>query len=333
MENKQIDLEPTNQTYTQKKSIFKQPKYKALVYGLAFILTAVLSGSFTSYIYTKNISLPSEQQMLTELNQNKKDFKKLEKEYKNLVSKMAEAQHALEALVEKDEEIYRSVYGLESLPSEVRLAGFGGSDRYSDLRKLPNGKFVAEVAQNMDVLLKKLEFQAKSMADIKAVADGKEKEYASIPAIQPIADKSMSRVASGFGVRFHPILKIHKMHNGLDFAAPVGTPIYATADGVVSMAGSGNGYGNMVKLNHGNGYETLYAHMSKIKVRNGQRIKRGDVIGNVGNTGMSTGAHLHYEIHHHGKVINPIDFFYKDLSPDEFVKMYEETQKTVVSLD
>lgn len=332
MENKHFKLEPTPKTYTLKNSI-ANPKYRKFYFAAAFLFTAILSGSLTSYFYTKNISIPSDQQMLTELNQNKKNLKTIQKEYQELVTKMEEAQDALAVLVEKDEIIYRSVYGLESLPEEVRLAGFGGSDRYADLRKLPNGEYIAETAKNMDVLLKKIEFQAKSMADINAVANGKEKEYASIPAIQPIAEKSMSRVASGFGSRFHPILKIQKMHNGLDFAAPTGTPIYATADGVVKMAGRENGYGNMVKLNHGNGYETLYAHMSKIKVRNGQKVKRGDVIGNVGSTGMSTGAHLHYEIHHNGEVINPINFFYKDLSPDEFVKLYDEAQKTVISLD
>ncbi len=332
MENNSFKLEATQETYTLENSKSKKPQ-KKLIYLAAFLLTAVISGSLTSYIYTKNITIPSEQQMLTELNQNKNDLKKVQKEYQNLVLKMSEAQTALAKLEEKDADIYRNVYGLEEIPEEVRQVGFGGNDRYEDLKKLPNGKFVAETARNMDILLKKIEFQSKSFADIKAASLGKEKEFASIPAIQPIAEKNMTRMASGFGSRFHPILKIHKMHKGIDFAAPTGTPIYATADGIVKSAGSSNGYGNMVMINHGNGYETLYGHMSKIKVRNGQRVKRGDIIGNVGSTGMSTGAHLHYEIHENGNVINPLNYFYKDISPDEFVKLYEESQKMSVSLD
>ena len=332
MENNTFKLEPTSKTSTIVHSILKKTN-KKIIFTAVFLLTAILSGCLTAYLLVGKDSVSSEETLLVKLKQSKKDLKSLQSEYRKLSAKMSEVEKLLVAIEEKDADIYRNVYGMEEIPDEVRMAGFGGTDRYSDLLSLPNGKYVAETAKNMDMLVKRLEFQSKSLAEIKAAATGKEKEYASIPAIQPIAKKDMSRVASGFGQRFHPILKINKMHKGLDFAAPTGTPIYATADGRVESAGSANGYGNMVKINHGNGFETLYGHMSKIKVRSGQRVKRGDIIGNVGNTGMSTGSHLHYEIHKNGEVINPLTYFYKDISPDEFVKLYEESQKMSVSLD
>ena len=332
MENNTFKLEPTLKTSTIVHSILKKTN-RNIILAVFFLLVAMLSGSFTAYLIVEKDSASTEETLLVKLKQNKKDLKLLQSEYNKLSAKMKEAGKILATIEEKDAKIYRNVYGLEEIPEEVRMAGFGGTDRYSYLLSLPNGEYVAETAKSMDVLVKRLEFQAKSLAEIKAASNGKEKEFASIPAIQPIANKHMSRVASGFGMRFHPILKIKKMHKGLDFAAPTGTPIYATADGRVEKTGSENGYGNMVKINHGNGYETLYGHMSKIKVKPGQRVKRGEIIGNVGNTGMSTGSHLHYEIHKNGEVINPLTYFYKDISPDEFVKLYEESQKMSVSLD
>ena len=162
---------------------------------------------------------------------------------------------------------------------------------------------------------------------------GKDKDFTSLPVIKPVADKYLNRVASGFGTRFHPILKVNKVHNGLDFAASVGTPIYATGDGKVKMAGFNSGYGNVVVIKHGNGYETLYAHMSRIKTSNGKRVKRGDVIGYVGSTGLSTGPHLHYEIHKEGKPVNPVMYFYDDVDPDAFIKIYQNANKSTLSLD
>ena len=230
----------------------------------------------------------------------------------------------LEDIENRDDNIYRTIFEAEPIPSEVRKAGIGGADRYENLKGYNNSQAIIETAKKIDKLSRELYVQSTSFDEVYRLAKNKEKMLASIPAIQPISNKSLKRIASGFGYRIHPIYKTWRMHTGIDFTAPIGTPIYATGDGVVErLKNKMTGYGKVVIINHGFGYESLYAHMSKIIVKPGEKVKRGQVIGYVGNTGRSTGPHVHYEIRKNGKPINPVHFFYQDLTPEEYEKVIE----------
>ena len=257
----------------------------------------------------------------------KRENKELLMQYELLQKDMEKIDVVLSDIQQRDDDIYRIIFESEPIPSTVRKAGFGGSNKYSELGTLSDAKLVIETSKKMDILSKQAYIQSKSYDEVLRLALDKEKMLASIPAIQPIANKDLTRTASGMGYRPHPIYKVIKMHYGMDFTAPTGTPIYATGDGVVTEVG-GNakslvGFGLEIKIDHGYGYETLYAHLSKFNVKRGQNVKRGDIIGYVGNTGGSTAPHLHYEVHKDGKEVNPTFFYSMDLSPEEYERMIE----------
>jgi murein DD-endopeptidase MepM/ murein hydrolase activator NlpD len=237
-----------------------------------------------------------------------------------------ELQQILTGIEVRDDNIYRVVLGAEPIDKSVRNAGIGGSDRYADIREknLDNGELVIEIAEKIDLLKRKLYIETKSQDEVSKLAENKQKLFAAIPAIQPISNKQLLALASGFGMRTHPIYKVKKMHAGIDFAAAIGTPIYATADGkVVEVDVKFSGYGKMVVIDHGFGYRTRYAHMHDFAVRSGQNIKRGDLVGYVGNTGLSTAPHLHYEVLINGQHVDPVHYFYNDLSAEEYEKVLE----------
>jgi murein DD-endopeptidase MepM/ murein hydrolase activator NlpD len=239
-----------------------------------------------------------------------------------LIAYSYQSEVVLNELEQHDDNIYRVIFEAEPIPESVREAGYGGVNKYLDLEGLENSELVIETSTMVDKLTKQLYIQSKSFDEIFALAKNKNQMLASIPAIQPLSNKDLGRIASGFGYRIHPIYKTSIMHTGQDFTAPVGTEIYATGNGVVEKVEYyGRGYGNNVIIRHGYGYETLYGHMSKINVRQGQKINRGDIIGFVGNTGTSTGPHLHYEVIKNGNKLNPVNFFYNDLTPEEYEKM------------
>ncbi|HPX04872.1 MAG TPA: M23 family metallopeptidase [Tenuifilaceae bacterium] len=240
----------------------------------------------------------------------------------------------MEDLQKRDDNIYRVIFEAEPIPSTVREAGIGGVDRFSELEGLSNGDIVIETAKKLDLIAKKAYIQSKSLDELENLAKRKEDMLRSIPAIQPISNNDLKRIASSFGMRIHPFYKVPKMHTGMDFTAPTGTDIYATGDGVVQKVDySQRGYGNHVVIDHGFGYATLYAHMHSISVRPGQKVKRGSVIGQVGNTGMSVAPHLHYEVHKAGKQINPINYFFNDLTPEEYEKVIELSSLPTQSFD
>jgi murein DD-endopeptidase MepM/ murein hydrolase activator NlpD len=208
----------------------------------------------------------------------------------------------------------------------MRNAGVGGSDRYKEIKEkgLKQEDLVVSLSQKVDALKRQMYVQSVSYDEVTDMAHKKEEYWASVPAIQPILNESLNMLASGYGMRIHPILKVRKMHKGVDFAAPKGTPIYATGDGIVlSVKTVFGGYGKHIEIDHGFGFVTRYAHMNEFKVRRGQKIKRGDLIGTVGNTGSSTAPHVHYEILKDGKFVNPVNYFFKDLTPEEFDKILE----------
>ncbi len=240
----------------------------------------------------------------------------------------------LRELQDRDASIYRSVFEADPISANVRQGGFGGVEKYRELEGYDNSEMIISLNKKVDQLNKQLYVQSKSYDELSKLASRKTDFLAAIPAIQPISNKDLRHMASGFGYRIHPIYKTHKMHEGIDFTAPTGTPIYATGNGKVIDPDKGmSGYGNFVVIDHGFGYRTLYGHMSRVKVRAGQKIKRGELIGYVGNTGLSSGPHLHYEVIKGERKINPINYFFNDLTEQEYSAMRELAERPAQSFD
>ena len=279
-------------------------------------------------LYTIVIDSPKEKKL-------KRENLALQIQYNLVNERMDNMAVVLEDMQNRDDNIYRVIFESDPIPSSVRNAGFGGANRYKELEGYQSSELLIETQKKLDILSKMAAVQSKSFDDVKNLALDKEKMLACIPGIQPVANKDLKRMASGYGRRIHPIYKVRKMHWGMDFSAKTGTPIFATGDGKISndRKVGGSGYGKYVVIDHGYGYQTLYAHMSKVAVRKGQKVKRGDVIGYVGNTGRSAGPHLHYEVVKDGKKVNPINFYYSDLSPEEFEQMIEISKSINQSFD
>ena len=220
------------------------------------------------------------------------------------------------------------------IPAEVRTAGFGGANRYKNLEGFDNSELLMDTRKKLDQVAKRAYVQTKSFDDVVEMARNKEEMLAAIPAIQPVANKDLKRMASGYGYRIHPIYKVRKMHWGTDFSAPTGTAIYATGDGkVTTYKRSRSGFGRHIVIDHGFGYQTLYAHMSKVEVNRGQRVKRGDIIGYIGSTGSSTAPHLHYEVIKDGRKVNPVNYFFNDLTPMQYEEMLNISSHSNQSFD
>jgi len=256
----------------------------------------------------------------------KNQVKELEFYYANLNNDVNQLREILDNIEHRDDNIYRVVLGAEPIDKSVRDASIGGADRYADIKEknVLQEEIILTLHEKIDLLRRKLYIESKSQDEVVEKAEKKEKLFAAIPAIQPVANKQLIALASGFGFRVHPIYKVKKLHTGIDFAASIGTPIYATADGkIIEVSVKFSGYGKMVEIDHGFGYHTRYAHMHDFAVRQGQTVKRGDLIGYVGNTGLSTAPHLHYEVLLNGSHINPVHYFFNDLSAAEYEKIVE----------
>jgi murein DD-endopeptidase MepM/ murein hydrolase activator NlpD len=247
-------------------------------------------------------------------------------QYDYLNQKMAEAETSLLEIQKHDDEIYRKIFQARPVPESVRKAGFGGTDRYNKYNGYNFSPTLVSTAKRLDILTKQLVVQSKSFDEVIDLVKNKEKMMACIPSIQPIAAKDLTRFGSPFGLRMHPILHYMKMHTGVDLTSPTGTKVYCPGDGVVLRADVAQGYGNCVRINHGYGYQTVYGHLSKMLVKPGQKVKRGDVIALVGSTGLSTSPHLHYEVRINGQWVNPVNFYYNDLSDAEYQRMINESQ-------
>lgn len=256
----------------------------------------------------------------------KNEVREMEFYYESLTKDVQTLSNILENVEYRDDNIYRVVLGAEPIEKSVRHAGVGGVERYKDIKQkdFSHENMVVALHEKVDRLRRKLYIESKSQDEVVVLAEKKEKQSASIPAIQPISNKQLVAIASGYGWRTHPIYKVKKLHQGIDFAASIGTPIYATADGTVAEASvKFSGYGKSVEIDHGFGYRTRYAHMHGFVVRSGQHVKRGDLIGYVGNTGLSTAPHLHYEVMLKGSQVDPVHYFYNDLTPGEYEKVLE----------
>ncbi len=265
----------------------------------------------------------------------RREIETLQLQYNLLDKKMDQAQLVLNDLQDRDDNIYRVIFEAEPIPNTIRQAGFGGSDRYSVFDNFDNAELLKSATERLDRITKQLYVQSKSFDEVVKLAKNKEKLLASIPAIMPINQKDLlHQVTSGFGWRTHPIYKTPEFHPGMDFTAEQGTPIYATGDGVIEVADNlAQGYGNHVVIKHEFEYQTLYGHMSKIACRVGQKVKRGQLIGYVGSTGLSTAPHVHYEVLKKGERVNPINFYYNDLSPEQYQVMLDLSTKSSQSFD
>lgn len=264
----------------------------------------------------------------------KRENEQLLLQYEIMNKEMGNVEKVLSNLEETDDNLYRTIFEAEPVPSSYRQGGIGGVNRYEELDGYNNSEVIIETAKRLDKIRKKVYIQSKSFDDLIALAKKKEAMLHAIPAIQPISNKDLKRTASGYGVRIHPIYKIPKFHNGMDFTAPTGTDIYATGDGAVTIAKSLIGsFGNHIIIDHGFGYQTVYAHMDGFNVKQGQKVKRGDIIGYVGNTGLSTAPHLHYEILINGRNVNPALYYFNDLTPEEYDRMIEISSRSGQTLD
>lgn len=306
-------------TETCKYERVRTRKSDIVLNAMGFLSLTVMMAIGLLILYDNYFESPKELILRNEVKELEFYYDKLNKDVESLSQILNSIEH-------RDDNIYRVVLGAEPIEKSVRDAGIGGADRYADIRKKNIGhtKLVIALNEKVDKLRRKLYIESKSQDEVVHLAEQKEKLYASIPAIQPISNKNLIALSSGFGMRIHPIYKVKKMHTGIDFAASIGTPVYATADGTVSKVDVRfSGYGKMVEIDHGFGYRTRYAHMHDFAVRTGQHVKRGDLIGYVGNTGLSTAPHLHYEVFINDQRVDPVHYFFNDLTAAEYEKILE----------
>ena len=304
-------------------------KRKRFGYIVLFLVSSALFGFliFLLLINTSYFETPKDKIQAREI-------EALALNYKVLNKKLDLMDDVLEAIENRDNNIYRIYFNTSPISEEERKAGFGGVNRYKDLQGFNNSELMENTTKRVDILTKELVIQSKSLDEIVALAKQKEKLLAAIPAIQPVKNEDLKHMASGYGYRSDPFTKIRKFHYGMDFTAKTGTPIYATGDGVVYKADASlSGYGNHVEINHGYGYKTLYAHLSKYNCRPGQRVKRGDIIGYVGSTGRSQAPHLHYEVFKGSERVNPLNFYYGSISAKEYIEISKLANQENQSLD
>lgn len=304
----------------------KSRKYRNI---LLFVLGAAIFGflGLTFLLNTNLLNTPRELSLQREVKNYELQFELLDK-------KMEQIEQVLANIEDRDNNIYRLYFEANPIPEEQRRAGFGGVNRYKSLEGFNNSEMVIATTKRLDVIQKQMVIQSKSLDEITKLAEEKEKLLAAIPAIQPIKNEEVTRMASGYGWRSDPFTKARKMHWGMDFTAPKGIPVHATGDGKVTRSdNNSSGYGKHIRIDHGYGYVTLYGHLSQYNVKKGQKVKRGDLIGFVGSTGRSEAPHLHYEVWKDGDRINPINFYYGSLTAEEFENMLKFANQENQSLD
>ena len=314
---------PESLSYDQIKLNFKAVFFRFLAYFIGSILIA----SVYWLIFAMFFSSPKEKILEREIEQLSIQYDLINREMKNI-------DKILDDLQNIDDNLYRTIFGAEPIPATLREGGEGGVNRYKNLEGYSNSKLVIETTSRLDKIQRKLYLQSISFDEIIQMAKNKEDMLRAIPAIMPISNKDLTRTASGFGLRMHPIYKIVMFHNGMDFTAPTGTEVYATGDGTVSaVQSSQRGLGKHIIIDHGFSYSSTYAHLNDFKVKRGQKVHRGDVIGYVGNTGTSVAPHLHYEIKLNENYVDPVNYYFEDLAPNEYERMIEIASKTGQSFD
>lgn len=314
-------------THTLRYEKLITPLRVKLLRFIGFIATALVTSAIISYFAFRFVGSPTEKLVRAQNERLNDRFQQLNDQVKALQQQMAE-------LEKRDNNVYRSIFEAKPIPDSARAQALEKQQEIAKVEGMEQTELINSIYSSIGNLKARMAVQNKSYGELAGLMNNKEKLLASTPAIQPVSNKDLSRIASGFGYRIDPIYKTVKYHAGLDFTAPQGTPIYATADGVVSMAGfSDGGYGNHVIIDHGYGYETLYGHMVRVKTRSGQHVKRGEIIGYVGSTGKSTGPHCHYEVHKNGQKLDPVYFFYNDLGPQQYDELLKRAAASNQSFD
>jgi murein DD-endopeptidase MepM/ murein hydrolase activator NlpD len=320
----------TRYTFNTKTLAYEEHKrtFGQKVFRFFLFLTSTMAFSvvliFLAYTF---LGSPRERILQREVDQYKLQF-----EITN--NRLDQMQKLMDELADKDDDIYRVIFEADPIPKSIRQAGYGGVDRYAKLEGFSNSELLIQTARKLDNIASQIYVQSKSFDEVFEMARNKEKMLASIPAIQPVSNHDLKRLSSYFGYRPDPIYKVKKFHSGVDFSAPKGTPIYATGEGVViKTKHSRRGYGNTIEIDHGYGYKTFYAHISEIKVKRGEKVKRGQIIATVGNTGKSTAPHLHYEVRKNNRKVNPIYYFFNDLTPEEYETLLDLSKLPNQSLD
>jgi murein DD-endopeptidase MepM/ murein hydrolase activator NlpD len=315
---------PDSLSYDRIKPSFQS---RLLVF-FSYLSILVFFAVILNVVYATVFDTPKEKILKRENSQLQLQYNKLNQTVNNLEA-------VLDNIEKRDDNIYRAIFNADPVPAAIRDAGVGGVNRYEYLEGYDNSNLIIETAKRIDQLAKGVVVQSKSYDDVIEMAMDRESLLQSLPAIQPISNKDLTRTASGYGFRIHPIYKIRKMHYGMDFTAPTGTEIYATADGTISFfERSRRGYGNRIIIDHGYGYKTMYAHMNDFnQIWKGKKVKRGDVIGYVGSTGLSTAPHLHYEVHLNNKKVNPVNYYFEDLTAEEFDRMIVLSMRAGQSFD
>ena len=298
-------------THTLRYEKLVTPFRVKLLRIFGFISAALVTSAIIIWVYTKFFPKAADREAELKYEIIKDNYTSLAEKTKTLQQQMAE-------LEKRDNQVYRSIFEANPLSDSARTKFIEKNKEIAKVNLLKDDKLGDEIAKTLNNITARVAYQFQSYTAIEKLINNQENKLASIPAIQPVSNKELNRIASGFGMRIHPIYGIAKMHPGLDFTAPQGTPIYATGDGVVTTAGNASGNGNYVVINHGYGYESVYLHMVRIKARARQRVKRGEVIGWVGSTGASTGPHVHYEVHINGNAVDPVYFFFNDLTPEQY---------------
>lgn len=279
-----------------------------------FFSALLVSSALVIWVYTKFIPRPADKESKIRLELMKDNYSVLNEKVKTLQQQMAD-------LEKRDNEVYRSIFEANPLPDSARAQLTEKKKEIDKVSVMKDDMLGKEIAGSLNNISARIAYQVNSYKEIEKLINNQENKLASIPAIQPVSNKDLTRIASGFGYRIHPIYGIPKMHSGLDFTATQGTPIYATGDGRVTTSGMSTGTGNHVIINHGYGYETVYMHMVRIKAREGQLVKRGQIIGWVGSTGASTGPHCHYEVHINRRPVDPVYFFFNDLNAEQYDRL------------
>ncbi len=314
-------------THTLRYEKLETPLRVKLLRIFSFIAAAFVTSAIISYFAFQFVGSPAEKLLRRENERMKDRYNGLTDQVKNMKQQMKE-------LEDRDNKVYRSIFEANPIPDSARAQELEKEQEIAKVESIDPTDLVPSIQYSLDILRNRIETQKKSYEELLGLINNKDKLLAATPAIQPVSNKDLNRIASGFGQRIDPIYKTQKFHAGLDFTAPQGTPIYATADGRIATAGySEGGYGNHVIINHGYGYETLYGHMVRIKARLGQNVKRGEIIGYIGNTGKSTGPHCHYEVHKNSQKLDPVYFFYNDLSPQQFDELLKRAKASNQSFD
>ena len=323
MSKQQFKYNPKTLSYEEVKVSYGRKVLRVVLWLAPNIVVAIV----LAFFFSRQIDSPKERE-------SKAELARYEREVKRMQMDLQLAQKALKDIQGRDEQMYRTALHAKAFPAELREMGIGGSDRYAYLSDLPNADLLQTTAKNLDELERSLYAQTLSFNELVKLVKQKEAMLGCIPAIQPVRNSDLKRRIGGFGIRIDPIYRTRMMHAGLDFTADRGTEVYATGDGVVEEIENKRwGYGKSIVINHGFGYKTRYAHLSKFEVKQGQKVKRGELIGLIGSTGKSTGPHLHYEVIKDGKKVNPIGYFHSDLTPAQYEQLLEMSENSHEAMD